>query len=86
LSKKQAKTKTQNQKAHAKDAFKERFGEDMNKERYNQFVGYIQKLTNTDNVKVTFLKKSTNRVSAYLIEEDGKEYKCLYDKQRKTIK
>lgn len=79
------KTKKQNQKAHAKEAFRDRYGEEINRDRYNQFVKYIQEQTNTDKVKVFLIKKCTNRESAYWIIEEGKRYKCIYDKLRHTI-
>lgn len=85
MAKCQRKTKKQNQKAHAKDAFRERYGEEINRERYNQLVDYIRNLTNNDKVQVTLIKKCTNRESAYWITEEDKKYKCIYDKQRRTI-
>lgn len=71
--------KRKNQIKHAKRRFAQRCDISVSDEDLNKMVLDIQKQN------AIFVKKESNRVSLWNVTHLGKEYKVLYDKQRKSI-
>lgn len=67
------------QKHHAQKRARERYGIELNHNRYSQIIYDIQ----NDNAK--FIRRQSHRVSIFSIEIEGKECVVVYDRLRKTL-
>lgn len=54
-------------------------------ERLDIILDYDKAVSDIQRKKGKFIKKQTNRVTVWKLEQDGKEFYACYDKQRKTI-
>jgi len=77
--KKKVLTKLESERIHAKQRFLERYGLDFNRHVRREFERLI--ICNQGYL----VEKQSNRITVYDVIYEGKVYRVVYDKKRKTI-
>lgn len=76
---KKARTKKDNQIAHAKKRAAERYGLVLNRREYMEVVNLIQ------DGKAQFMYRTSNRLAVFSLTYMETDVVVVYDKQRKTV-